>query len=153
MATPGALADLDVNATLERIANGAITQQIAHELNVHHSNLYRKLAQHPEYQAARECGMEARLDNAELAIQSSDERTLPRAREMFRAVAWRAEREHPARWGAKQELSVKALSVQIVAFLPTDAAQQSIAGPVVSTQTGQNGENGLPGDHGSADNP
>lgn len=123
MATPGALANLDIEHTLERIANGAITQQLAGEYGVHHSNLYRKLAQHPEYQAARECGMEARLDTAEMAIHSADERTLPRARESFRAVAWRAEREHPARWGAKQTLDVRAVSVQIVQFQP-DAVQQ-----------------------------
>lgn len=140
MATPGALATLDVKETLERIANGAITQKIAQELNVHHSNLYRKLAQHPEYQAARECGMEARLDNAEMAIESSDERTLPRAREMFRAVAWRAEREHPQRWGSKQELNVKALSIQLVAFADPQqvAPQQGAIEGVSSAQLAQN---------------
>ena len=107
MATPGALATVNMDTVIERIANGAITQRLAAELGVHHSSLYRQLAQHPEYMAARECGMEARLDSAEVAVMEADECTLPRAREHWRVVTWRAEREHPHRWGQKNSLQIE----------------------------------------------
>ena len=120
MATPGALANLDVDHVLwERIANGEIAQQIASQLGVHHSNLYRKLAQHPEYPAAREAGLAARLDKAEYDVETADERTLPRARELWRVVTWRAERECPARWGQLTKIAGAdggPLQVQVVRF-------------------------------------
>ena len=119
MATPGALANLDVDGTLDRIANGEIAQQIAHSLGVHHSNLYRKLAAHPEYQAARESGLAARLDKAEHDVECADERTLARARELWRVVTWRAEREAPQRWGQRQQLDV---GVQFQIVIQRDAA-------------------------------
>lgn len=119
MATPGLLANLDVDHVLDRIANGEIAQQIAHSIGVHHSNLYRKLATHPEYPAARESGLAARLDKAENDVETADERTLPRARELWRVVTWRAERECPARWGATNKLTGAdggPIVVQIVRF-------------------------------------
>jgi hypothetical protein len=121
MATPGALATVNPNELIELIANGAITQHIARELGVHHSSLYRQLAKHPEYAAARECGMEARLDNAELAIHEADECTLPRAREVWRAVTWRAERECSHRWGAKSQVTVDH-RIDLQVTLSVDAA-------------------------------
>lgn len=106
MATPGTLATVNLDTVIERIANGAITQHIARELNVHHSSLYRQLAKHPEYALAKESGFEARLDQAEEDIRSADECTLPRAREVWRAVTWRAERECPSRWGQRTQVDV-----------------------------------------------
>ena len=119
MATPGTLATLDLDATLDRIANGEIAQQIAHSLGVPHSNLYRKLATHPEYSAARESGLAARLDKAENDVETADERTLARARELWRVVTWRAERECPARWGQVNKLTGAdggPIQVQVVRF-------------------------------------
>ena len=45
------------------------------------------------------------LDDGQLAIQLAREPAdIARAREQFKAAAWRAEREFPHRWGAKQQI-------------------------------------------------
>lgn len=119
MATPGALENVDHAKLVERIANGAIPQHLAAELGVHHASIYRLLAKIPDAAAARKIGMACRLDTAEEAVFTSDERTLPRAREMWRCVTWRAEREHPDLWGATNKLAGAdggPLQVQIVQF-------------------------------------
>lgn len=69
------------------------------------------MRKHPDYQAAKECAIEVQLDDAQLALRLAREPAdIARAREMFRAAAWRAEREFPSRWGqkveSKQDLSI-----------------------------------------------
>lgn len=61
------------------------------------------LASDPEYQAAREAGLEARMDLRERELETCQ--SLPdvsRAKELLSHARWRAEREAPRRWGAKQ---------------------------------------------------
>jgi hypothetical protein len=113
MATPGALANVDTNDLIERIYNGDIPARIATELGVTKAAVYYHVGEHPEYQRARRIGMAIRLDEAEIGIvDSPDQLTLSRAREQFRAVAWRAEREHPDVWGQKQQaIQINVLSV------------------------------------------
>lgn len=106
MATPGALADHNPDALIERIYNGEVPAHIATELGVHKCSIYRHLADHPEYVKAREIGMAVRLDDAEHDVTTADERTLPRAREAWRCVTWRAEREHPAKWGQRNQVTL-----------------------------------------------
>ena len=101
MATPGALANIPPQDLIEQIYNGAVPAKIAEKLGIHKCSIYRHLADHPEYQRAKKIGMAVRLDMAEDAVVTSDERTLPRAREAWRCATWRAEREHPAEWGSK----------------------------------------------------
>src|SRR3990167_2016095 len=105
MATPGALANVSADDLIEQIYNGAIPARIADDLGVHKCSVYRYLADHPEYQAARKAGMAVRLDDAESAVIAADERTLARAREVWRVVTWRAEREHPDAWGNTTKLA------------------------------------------------
>jgi len=119
MATPGKLAHLEPSELIERIYNGEVPVRIAEQANVHKCSIYRFLADHPEYQKARKAGMAVRLDDAELGVMEADERTLARAREVWRVVTWRAEREHPESWGAANKLMGHdggALQVQVVRF-------------------------------------
>lgn len=99
---------LDDNKLIERIAAGEAPVRIAEELGVARQALYMRYAGNEAYQVARAVGAEVRLDSAECEItEAQDPFTLARARERFRAVAWRCEREYPARWGLKQELELK----------------------------------------------
>ena len=102
----GALATLDHDQVIHRIAQGEYAVNIAKELGVHHSSVYRQLAKHPEYEQAKEEAWHFRLDDALQEIEKApDPCTLARARERFRAVAWRAERECPGKWGQKTQIT------------------------------------------------
>ena len=105
MAEYGALATIDPSAIIQRIAAGEYQSHIAHELGVAPQSLHRQIRDLPEYRLALEARNLAKLDNAQERIDSSDA-DLARAREAFRAAAWRAERECPAIWGAKQQVQV-----------------------------------------------
>ena len=94
MAKPGALESYNADEIIQRIYDGEIPANIALEVGVNKCSIYRFLADHPEYQQARQIGMAVRLDAAEMAVLTADERTLMRAREAWRVVTWRAEREH-----------------------------------------------------------
>jgi IS30 family transposase len=102
----GALATLDHDNVIGRIAQGEYAANIAKELGVHHSSIYRQLAKHPEYEQAKEEAWHFRLDDALQEIEKApDPCTLARARERFRAIAWRAERECPGKWGQKTQIT------------------------------------------------
>ena len=101
MATPGALENISADDLIEQIYNGAVPAKLAADLGVHKCSIYRHLANHPHYAKAREIGMAVRLDEVEQAVTDANERTLPRERERWRCLTWRAEREHPDRWGQK----------------------------------------------------
>lgn len=104
----GALAHVDDDVVLARVKAGEHVARIAEELGVSRAALSIRYRGHPEYLVAREDGTEARLEDAEIQIQAADDPlNLARAREWFRAVAWRAEREFPARWGQHHHLTVE----------------------------------------------
>lgn len=108
MAKAGALKAIDPSQILNRVASGEYVPAIAQELGVSKQALSQFLAKHDKdsYLAARETAAEIRLDDAMMAIeQATDPLDLARARERFRAVAWRAEREHPGRWGQRQQVT------------------------------------------------
>lgn len=103
----GALAHIDDDTILARIQAGEKPSHIAEQLGVHKSAIYHRFAHNPDYLQARENGTEVRIENAEHEIETAqDPFTLSRAREVFRAVAWRAEREFPGRWGVRTQVSV-----------------------------------------------
>lgn len=60
----GALANLDHDAVIERIANGEYAAHIAPEFGVTKQALQYQIRKHPRYQQAREIGCELRLDHA-----------------------------------------------------------------------------------------
>jgi hypothetical protein len=66
--------------------------------------------------------MHVRLDEAEQAVEDADERTLAIARERWRVVTWRAEREHSDTWGQRNTLIVEAGGVLADALARTREA-------------------------------
>jgi hypothetical protein len=104
----GALAHINDDEILSRIQAGELAARIAEELGVHKSAISHRYAGRPEYTQARELGTEVRLEEAENEITGAqDSFTLARARERFRAIAWKAEREFPHRWGQTKHLVVE----------------------------------------------
>lgn len=96
------------NYIIDQIASGRLMRDVAKELAVTPAAISQYLAQDPEYQAAKECGIEQQLERWQAEMEAAqDPLNLARGRELFRAVAWRGEREHSHRWGAKQEISHK----------------------------------------------
>jgi hypothetical protein len=94
----GALAHIDDNAILERIAAGEYQSHIARELKVAPQSLHERLTKHPNYRAALAARNAANLDSAQELVDWSPD--LARAREQFRVASWRAERECKEIWGA-----------------------------------------------------
>lgn len=63
-----------------------------------------------------------------------------RARDRFKAVAWRAERECPGRWGAKVDQMQGAISINVVNYVvqaPQTAVQHGQAGEVIAVNSQQ----------------
>lgn len=130
---PRPLIQLDKTAILDRIAAGEYVPAIAESIGITKQALAQSLARFDKtaYLEAREIAAEIRLDEASIAIENArDVIDLARARERFKAVAWRAEREHPNRWAARpatqiaiggNELTVNVVSYsQHAAPLPVD---------------------------------
>ena len=96
------------DSILERIQQGHRITDIAKSLGVSQPAISQVLAHDPEFIAARECGANARMEFWEgqtEAISPDDAPVmLARAREMLSHSRWRAEREFPHRWGAKQQI-------------------------------------------------
>ena len=115
---------------LERLEAGEFITHIAREYGVERSTLSQYLRNDPDYQAARETGWETRLDDGLKKIaEAGDDINLARAREIaLRRMEWRAEREFPGRWGAKQEQATPAVTIVIQRFGGAEP------GPVVSVQ-------------------
>jgi hypothetical protein len=108
MAASGALANIDDDAILDRIKAGEYATVIAEELGVDPSALYHRYAHLQEYRQARELGAEVRLETAEREIEGApDPFRLARAEKKHKAIAWRIEREFPARWGQTKHLIVE----------------------------------------------
>jgi hypothetical protein len=104
----GALAHINDDEILSRIQAGELIIDIAKSLGVAHSAISMRYADNPAYKFARETGVDTRLQDAEKEMEGAqDPLTLARARERFRAIAWRAEREFPHRWGQTKHLVVE----------------------------------------------
>ena len=104
MGAPLKLADITTDELIDRVSNGEIPSRIARELGVTKAAVYYHLRDHPNYLSARQVGMMIRLDDAEDGIaNSTDQLSLARSRDGFRAVSWRAEREHPDLWGNRYQ--------------------------------------------------
>jgi hypothetical protein len=130
MAQSGALATLDDDAIIERIANGEYQSHIAHELGVRPQSLHERISRHPGYRQALEVRHWLKLDASERAIDTSPD--LARAREQFRAAAWRAERECPERWGQRQEVTVRSdQAADVLAELKALRQELGLAGRVI----------------------
>ncbi len=162
-----AVALVNKDKIIEMVANGAMLQQVAKSFGIAAPNISKHLANDPDYKQAREIGTELRLH---LAFQRMDEcaegqiiedeesgekvlveskGNLARAREAaFRAAAWFAEREFPAKWGKQAEVQIVNVTVNQV-----DGSALDLLGQV----RGQVGANRLiehdAEQHNDADNP
>jgi AcrR family transcriptional regulator len=104
----GALAHINDEVVLSRLQAGEDAARIAEELGVHKSAIYHRYSNDPRYKPARKLGTHVRIDESEREIKDAqDPFTLARARERFRAVAWRAEREFPDEWGQRTHVTVE----------------------------------------------
>ena len=101
---------------IDRIARGHTLTSIAADLQVSPQALSRVLVNDPDYRVAREVGHASRLDNAEQGIgDANDSVEVARARALWGAYSWRAERECPAVWGQRNKLDVSiSLSLDVV---------------------------------------
>lgn len=117
-----AIAQLDAQVLIDRISAGAFLRDLAAETGIDKRRLSEFLRKHPDYPAAKECAIECQLDDAQQAIQTAQEQAdIARAREMFRAAAWRAEREVPERWAPRQHITATVAVVNLDALLVTSA--------------------------------
>ena len=130
---------IDTDAVIDRIARGEYQSHIARELGCAPSLLHAKIGNLPAYRAAMELRNQAKLDKGQAGIESAESAMeLARAREEFKAAAWRAQAECPAVWGgAKSQVHITAdgpVSVQLVSF-SHDAAQQTDETPYVTIES------------------
>lgn len=100
------LTGIDLDAVIDRVAGGEYVAHIATEYGCTPAALYMRLAHHPGYQQAKALGIEMRLDRGLIEIEAAgDDLMVARAREvLLRRLEWRAEREHPDRWGQRQTI-------------------------------------------------
>lgn len=101
--TPGKLANINIEDVLERIAGGEYASHISNELGVSRPALHYRLRAHPSYQLCREIGTEINLDSGLGNLMTAPDLNSARIADLqLRRLEWRAEREFPSRWGAKQ---------------------------------------------------
>lgn len=119
---------------LQELATGKLVSDVAKPLGIAPQNISKQLAHDPDYQAAREHGVEQRLAKArqsvlEIAGLGIDEETgeitgispqigtLARVRvDALKAEMWFAEREFPHRWGQQKDQGQVAVQVVIQNF-------------------------------------
>ena len=120
------------DSIIKQVAEGTRLTEIASKLGLTHSAISKQLASDPDYQQAKIIHHATRLDNAEMALEcSEDQFTLARARELHKAYSWRASVEVARLWGNKQELTVNQVTVDINGLL--DQRMARIASSVSNT--------------------
>ena len=135
-----AVAVLHRDEIINRVAQGEYLATIATSLGLSRNAkaISNALAADPEYQAAREIGLEAKLATREETLESAAPLDVPRARELLSHARWRAEREAPHRWGPKQEIkSDSTITIQVVRYADPpapgrvlDAVAQSVSSAI-----------------------
>ena len=101
-----AIAVIKRTEIIEAIASGKRLSDIAPKYGVTPQAISKQLATDPEYVEAIMEGHAARLDDAEYQIEcASDSVDVARARALWAARSWRAEREVATRWGIKSEVT------------------------------------------------
>ena len=119
---------------IDCVARGTKLQEVAHSLGLAGKGqaIANALADDPEYRAAREDGLEARMEQRERELEIAESQDVPRARELLSHARWRAEREAPKRWGAKQQVTMDtAVTVVLAASDSTGRLIEHDAGATV----------------------
>lgn len=116
-----ALAIIHKDSILEQIRAGVRLSEIGRALGISAPAISQVLTNDPEYQQALQSFHDSRLDKAEgLIEEAQDQLNLARAREVWKAYSWRAERLD-RRYAAKQEVSgatPTAIQINIGSVLP-----------------------------------
>ena len=105
------LAVINKETILDQIRAGVRLSKIAESLGISKQAINNQLGNDPEYQAAYQSFHDARLDAAEQALElASEQIDIVRAREVWKAYSWRAERLDK-RYASKQELSIEHINM------------------------------------------
>jgi hypothetical protein len=105
------LAVINKETILDQIRAGVRLSEIGSALGISASAISQALSSSPDYQDALRSFHDSRIDAAEGLIESSeDQLNLARAREVWKAYSWRAERLDK-RYAAKQELSIEHINM------------------------------------------
>lgn len=106
--TSTALAKLDADFLIDRISDGAFLRDLSKDTGIDKRRLSEYLRKHPDYASAKKTSIQVQIEDAQLALSLAREASdIARAREMFRAAAWRAERECPDEWGQRTHVTVE----------------------------------------------
>lgn len=104
------LVGVDPQIIMQRVANGDLLRDIAKDYGVSRVAVSMHIARHgnkEHWQVVREQSIAARLEAAiEETDQADDVVTLARARDKAKLWMWRAEREHPHRWGQRTQTTI-----------------------------------------------
>ncbi len=102
---------IDVQGVISRIAAGEYQSHIAQELGLPKQILHQRVSKHPDYREALLARNIGKLDHAQAAIEGEKGNPmaddLARAREAFKAAAWRAERECRAEYGQAPTVAIQ----------------------------------------------
>lgn len=116
-ATGRKLVGIDPQVILDRIAAGALQREIAAELGVERPAISWYIAKHVDparWATVKRESMHSRLEQSAQDMEgANDALTLARARESARLWMWRAEREHPDVWGAKQQIDMRVTTTDL----------------------------------------
>ena len=104
----------DDDAILGQLCSGMKLRDIAKQIGITKQSLHTHISKHPQYLAAKQEAFDSRLDDCEDELRRATDATdIARAREVFRATAWRAERECPSIWGKQDTNNGTSVTVVI----------------------------------------
>tara|TARA_R110000868_G_scaffold139445_4_gene354276 strand:- start:6602 stop:7009 length:408 start_codon:yes stop_codon:yes gene_type:complete len=92
---------------IDTLIKGEYVGKLAPQLGITPNAITNALSNDPEYRAAREIGIESRLEQKERDLEVAESGLcVSRARELLAHQRWRAAVEAPERWGEKKQLHV-----------------------------------------------
>ena len=113
----GKLSQANPQDILDRIAAGELQRDIAKEYGVTRQAVgwyISKTVPDGVWKQVKRQSIDARLEQAAAEMEAADDAlALARAREAGRLWMWRAEREHPDIWGAKQQVDMRIEQVDL----------------------------------------
>ena len=94
------------DVVLDAIRSGMRLTDVAASLGLKtHGAITNSFRDDPEYLTAREIGAESKMEIRERELEAAEDSVaVARARELLSHARWRAEREHPTRWGQRQQV-------------------------------------------------
>lgn len=121
MSNEGALANLDVDAALAALADGALLRQVAAQYGVVKSALHKRLSKHPEYKNTIAIQAHTFVEDAMAGVMDCDADTVNIARARVDA-AFKYARAHNPDYADKQQITQISLTVLAGEALAVDAS-------------------------------